>query len=738
MQEKAVGIILSLLFLVSAFSGCLKEDATLEKPLGSFADAYVTEEWQVRGSAPSYDLPLNLSLITNSQVLEEYFGLNDQQRALLEKNGFVVIDYGTVDDLARPYAELVAHNIPLVVTVDTALHLYHLQFNHLLKSIEEREFYPLLLDMSRALASQSASDYRTAHHPLVKEAARRNLAFFSVAQALLEGEGEEVPEEVAELVEAELASIAEHAGYAPSTIFGYQEDYSQYVPRGHYTQSERLERYFRALMWYGRMGFLLKGGQPACPSCPYLVSEENATLATVQASLIAAALPHVEVKGVTARDVWERIYVVTSFFVGVADDLTPQDYLTGLEEVYGSIPSEEEFADERSLTQLKGFLAGLPSPRIYGGTGNVAIDPPFTEEKLSASLAATAGMRFLGQRYVPDAYMFQRLIFPAVGMYVGNGTEKPFTMEMTAGGPARCFPRGLDIMAALGSERAYRILEQAGDTAYAGDNTSYDRQLALLREECANFTLSDWNSNLYWGWLYALLPLLHEYGPAYPSFMHTAAWQDRALRAALASWAQLRHDTILYVKQSYTPRATATPAPSAGYVEPVPECYARLKALTAMTRRGLTEYRLLNQTETQRLQRLETMLDRLLDMAVDEVNGQPPSPSDQQFLRTFADWVDEVSTGIDEEGRKTTVIADVHTDGTTGQCLEEGVGYVELMVVAYALPNGTVTVGAGPVLSYYEFKQPVGQRLTDQEWRNLLASAPPAPPEWIASFAAGE
>ena len=34
--------------------------------------------------------------------------------------------------------------------------------------------------------------------------------------------------------------------------------------------------------------------------------------------------------------------------------------------------------------------------------------------------------------------------------------------------------------------------------------------------------------------------------------MQTTAWQDKELNITLASWAELRHDTILYVKQSYT------------------------------------------------------------------------------------------------------------------------------------------------------------------------------------------
>jgi len=80
------------------------------------------------------------------------------------------------------------------------------------------------------------------------------------------------------------------------------------------------------------------------------------------------------------------------------------------------------------------------------------------------------------------------------------------------------------------------------------------------------------------------------------------------------------------------------------------------------------------------------------------------------------------------------VVADVHTDGNTHQVLEEGVGYVRLMLVAYKVPDGRILIGAGPVMSYYEFKHPMDDRLTDEKWRNLLASNPPKRPKWTYNF----
>jgi len=80
---------------------------------------------------------------------------------------------------------------------------------------------------------------------------------------------------------------------------------------------------------------------------------------------------------------------------------------------------------------------------------------------------------------------------------------------------------------------------------------------------------------------------------------------------------------------------------------------------------------------------------------------------------------------VDDKAKKTTIVADVHTDGNTGQVLEEGSGYVKLIIVAYKVPDGRILVGAGPVMSYYEFKHPMQNRLTDEDWREMLNSNPP-------------
>jgi hypothetical protein len=291
-------------------------------------------------------------------------------------------------------------------------------------------------------------------------------------------------------------------------------------------------------------------------------------------------------------------------------------------------------------------------------------------------------------------------------------------------------------MSVLGSERAGDILIEEGDTEYEGLNTSYEKQLNKLKSEFSGFNITDWNRNLYWSWLYTLKPLLKEFDEGYPMFMQTRAWQEKELQTALASWTELRHDTILFAKQSYTPAGIGDGLvprrkPEVGYVEPVPEFYARLLALTEMTEKGLSDLDVLNETERARLQSLERILERLMKMSKAELENKELTEDDYEFIRNFGENLDSVVAGVDFRDQYTTIVADVHTDCNTGMVLEEGVGHVNLILVAYTVPDGRTIVGAGPVLSYYEFKHPMDDRLTDEMWREMLQSNPPERPEWV-------
>jgi hypothetical protein len=228
--------------------------------------------------------------------------------------------------------------------------------------------------------------------------------------------------------------------------------------------------------------------------------------------------------------------------------------------------------------------------------------------------------------------------------------------------------------------------------------------------------------------------------------MATAAYRTKSLNTALASWAQLRHDTILYAKQSYTITLDSAPPPEKpvqGYVEPLPEFYARLLALSRMTSKGLGEMNVLNDAAKQRLASFETILERLLAIVEKELADKALTEQDYQYIKDFGEQLERVVVPPTPKGEsqamKTTLAADVHTDQNTKQVLEEATGYVDLGVFVYRQPDGRLVIGAGPVLSYYEFKHPMADRLTDEKWRELLkGDKKPAPPEWTKEYLAAK
>ncbi|HDM23118.1 MAG TPA: DUF3160 domain-containing protein, partial [Methanomicrobia archaeon] len=570
--------------------------------------------------------------------------------------------------------------------------------------LEAEIFVKDLETLTQSMIDASMDEYNSSEGK-IKEAARKNIAYFSVAMKLL-NENYEVPELVKDEVNKELSLIDEHKGFSFSPIFGYREDYSQYLPRGHYTRSEDLKRYFKAMMWYGRMTFRLKPGET-----PEMI--EKGREETRQAILIVVSLKGKELK------LWDKIYEPTVFFVGKTDDLNVYEYIALVEKIYGESFSINDIDDK-----LDEFIEEAEKYRDPKINSSFVYDYEKPEN-------VTKGFRFMGQRFIPDSYIFQELVYNKVLQYQGNDT--PFTMVHSDAGPIRGFPRGLDVFAVLGSEEALKILKEEGDTEYI----NYDKQMEKLREEFSSLNENDWTQNLYWNWLYSLLPLLEEKKEGYPKFMQNRAWTRKELNTALGSWTELRHDTILYAKQSYTPKATGIPTlpkMTKGYVEPQPYVYARLASLTRMTIEGLEKRELLLDEYRTKLEELENLLLNLKTISEKELENKTLSKEDYELIWNIGTKLENLctfETAVESEADESIeVIADVHTDTNTSQVLEEGIGNAFPIFVIVSV-EGKTYITEGAVFSYYEFKWPMSDRLTDEKWQQMEK---PELPRWTELF----
>ena len=480
------------------------------------------------------------------------------------------------------------------------------------------------------------------------------------------------------------------------------------------------------MMWYGRIDFKLR---PALeePAITY------GKMMTLQALLITDALLRDE----KAFKLWKMIYEPTVYFVGKTDDLYVDDYIKLIKEIFPPNESVDKYNDQERLSEFIDRAIQLRAPKILLGVA-FAEDGDFR--------VSTKGFRFMGQRFIPDSYMFQELVF---GVKEGKkilhytGKEKPFTMEVIPNeGPVRAFPRGLDICAVLGSKRALGILEAEGDTEY----TEYYNQLNNLKEEFSLKTIEEWKQNLYWRWLYALLPLLEEKeGTNIAPFMQSPAWIDKELQTVLGSWTELRHDTILYAKQSYTVVGKGlAPEPNLtyGYVEPYPEVYARLEEMMRDLRNNLITLDLAIEGIPEKIKEFEELLDKLKIISEKEIINKPLDDEEYELiwniggklasLKEFPSQIlKKITTDTDE---KMEIVADVHTDVNTRQVLEEGVGSPFNIYVIIDDAWGT-RICRGAVFSYYEFKHPMEDRLTDETWQEMGEKRErPNQPDWVKSF----
>jgi len=680
----------------------------VELPDQSFAP-YAKPEVQLPDQyVGGYTLPLSP---------EEVKGLNDemlnltasQKQALLE-NGFVVIP--PTDDPNSIYYEFYQayesyrySAVPVFVTTDSVFHVYHLLFDKMLRDLERSAFISLLNELTTAMLQTSVQQYEELAGTELEEAALRNVAYFAVAAKLLDL-NLDAPQQALDLADQEIALMDAKAVRTVSPIWAMggegendllYEDYSQYIPRGHYTRSEELKKYFMAMMWYGRMTYRLQS-----------------TVETQRALLMVQAIRSAQTSsGRSAEELWQNIYDPTVFIVGKADDLSFHEYGLISDQVFGSSPDLISFSDEQKMDQFFEAAEQLPPPQVNSMWVYIWQD---RED-------ATKGFRFMGQRFTLDQYVFGELIFRKVG---------------TLDNP-RALPKGLDLLAAMGSEEAYSILDEIGETEYE----SYDKQMQKVRKEITDFGLDSWTQNLYWSWLYAMQPIFEPKGEQYPAFMQTQPWLRKDMATALGTWTELKHDTILYAKQVMAEMGGGgDEEPPHGYVEPNPEAYARLLALAQMTHAGLESRGLLDATTRANLENLIDQLLFLLDISQRELNGGVITDDDYWRLTYYGGWLETMTIAAADpaedieyrgylEDQKSALVADVASG--YGSSLEEGVGYpTEIFVVSPESP-WHITVGA--VYTYYEFVVPSDQRMTDEAWREMLETgAAPEVPEWTNSF----
>jgi hypothetical protein len=334
----------------------------------------------------------------------------------------------------------------------------------------------------------------------------------------------------------------------------------------------------------------------------------------------------------------------------------------------------------------------------------------------------------------------------------------------------RGWPSSLDVMAALGvpAARQHALAAATAEELHDAYRAALDKLAATSGGQLRALAATD----LYHSWLAMLATLAVSAPRDAPDaarrmpFLRDDAWLDRLLHASLAGYTQLKHAAVLYAFQDYSAEcdsATAyqvlveqpiLPEPR-GFVDPAPEFFGAMAKLAGLVHQRLaggeplaTESSLYDADgkELADPKNAKGFAEMLGALAAKEVRGEALTSEDYRWINYVGAVMEALFLGQPkpsamgygaDEGRLergVALVTDVHTNVTSSQVLELGIGrLLDLYVVVGDAVGQRMTQGAA--LSFFEFRHPMADRLSDEQWGAMVKDGQlPAPPPWTSSF----
>lgn len=682
-------LLVLMLPLASIMSGCgggggaaIKEVNLQPGGMQEVFSLYYPVPFDAAGHLPAYQVSPGLSNVAGIAGVSLPAGAPSE----LAQKGFY-ITAGSEEQISDVYQKMPAAKF---ITVDAVVAACRVLDEYTMLFLEKEMLADDLKSLVSSLFATMQGMYQGTQGS-VRDAALNDLGFLGVAAMLL-GLDANIPSEVAGAVDKELSLISAHKARAVSPLFSSQADYSIYAPEGHYQGD--LEGYFQALTWMSQGYFSPRPG--ATPS-----ETTRGRNSTRQALLLVAALHGTIVSGRQALKVWDQIYQPTCFLNGVTNELNVYTYGKVAVDKYGSNLQLSRLGDD---SLIDSFIESVLQQASLGGLDD-------------AQDVSGGSFTLFAPRPKADAKIFGELVDPAV--------------------PDRTMPRGLDVPAAYGSDRALEILDkQYKDTQYE----SYEANLRGLRRESSLNPLQT-HSSVYSSTISALRVLLKPAPEGYPAFMRNTSWQDKDIYSFLAGWTELEKKALDFQENPYA--APDAPGPtsssSKGYVEPRPEIFALLAATIDTLKRGLSEREMVFKEITDRLELLDRMLLAFKTIAEKELGNQPISSEENTLIAGFGDdfkylTTFPISDGQDSQSAQLSLLRDLYGDAVNGEVLQAGLGKPNLYYVIVPI-NGSLTLAIGAGFSYFESVKAVDQKLTDASWRESVNTGQlPPQPAWCTSF----
>lgn len=655
--------------------------------------------------------PANSKDVVNMDNLINPFQLKEFDSKLynmLGKNGFAIVP-AEHNQLFHVYEKNDYADFPSFITTDLYLQLFHLYFDCVLRDVEEKHLDSLMIVFSSQMEAEMKT-LTSSQDAEIKAAAEFGQAWFAVASWLFSHDKApasaaklSVPEAYKKMVMEEITKAFDaENGYSDMLEYFPPEEmfgYSLFRPRGHYTRSKVCSRYFRGMMWLQTAHF-----------------GTNKPSKMKQIALIA----NVFNQQPKLRAIYNKVSEPITYLMGTPDNVTIIQVANQIKEM--GLPIEQLLSSRKDMANLTKDIEEI------------------AKRQMRIELKKTRGSKYvvdiMPQRYQPDAE----------ALIATTDQDSPVSL--------RPCPKGLDWMAVMGLPGAERILiDELKETQRW---TGFPKALTTARKKAAT---TPWDACVANQWMYTLQSL-GDTAQSLPYFMQSPQWQKKNLNTALASWAELKHDAILYAKQPMLAECgDGGPEPPVvkGYVEPNVKFWEKAIALVTRMDKVLTTYNLQTEKAKAVYERIKEMAEFCRDISKKELNGGKITDEEYNQIEIIGSTVENISLELVSEDnemlqgwsdvvstdKKVAVVADVFTASGENVAIDnkcvlyEGVGPAYEIYVVVEI-DGSLYLTRGAVLSYREFTRLISDpRMTDEEWQEELKKSPTGgTPSWMKEIIA--
>jgi len=657
------------------------------------------------------------------------YKLTDYEKSLLQQNGFVVSERLSSNSYGTALNDVYSKDLPVYISTDAILHALHMSYDNILKDVE----LSVLIDSVKSMLTQMhegipalAANYP--NNPAMAQSLADADFYLTVPLDLLGQQATPIYSINEAKISEVMTKIMAADGMGEDTLFSAMPvtyDWSQFKPRGHYADEQHpiLANYFRAMIWLGRMEIYL-----LLPRAQILV-DSIAAYKSLQRQTIAAMLIRELYDAAKVNGTYNTIENILKFFIGDQDNVTI-DNLAYMKNAV-NISKASDLLDSLKLMTFQDTLRNqsFASQAILS---QILIHDPFKPD----SIIPASSFLLFGQRFIIDSYVTSNVVY--------DRTKS-----------CRLLPSSLDPMFALGNSAAGQLLQDEIS------NYDYGANLAALRYLIDSYGTDFWQQSFYNLWLNSIRALNPPTDrSSLPAFMKTAGFWQEKLNTQLASWAELRHDNLLYAKQSYSAGNTCSFPYT--YIEPFTLFYSNLKALAETAANDFSKLNISNSGFMQNViyyfNNLGQIADTLYTITTKELNSTPFTRDEINFLQhtfsppfdacggpsvSFLGWYNTLYYEIQDVNvyKNDYIVADIHTapidcmGNPLGWIKHVGTGQVNLGVFMAPLPNNQMTAFVGPVSSYYEYTSTNFLRLTDQEWQDSALSSA-LRPSWVNGYLA--